>query len=156
MEQSSSWEADSSLVNQEAPGMSVERECSLPCTQRPVTCPCTNRFEPNPFHPISFTTHLNVSLPVTQSSSGFFPSCFPIEILHVLPSPHIRHTSSPPHPPRFHHACNRWWRIQIRKILFLYSFPLLCHLILLRPKYFPEHILDLCFSLNMREQDSHP
>jgi hypothetical protein len=46
---------------------------------------------------------------------------------------------SPSHSSRFYHPNNIGLAVQIINLLIMCFFPLPCHLVLLRPKYFPQH-----------------
>ena len=58
----------------------MEPERSLPCLQKPVTCPY-------PFHVVTsqfLKIHFNIILPSTPfSPNGLFPSVFPTKILYT-------------------------------------------------------------------------
>jgi hypothetical protein len=47
----------------------------------------------------------------------------------------------PPHYSWFDHPNNIWWWVQIIMFLVIYSSPLPCYLVPLRPKYPPQHFI---------------
>jgi len=56
--------------------------------------------------------------------------------------------------PWFYHSNSIWWGVQITKLVIMQSFLLPCHLITLRPKYFPQNSV-LKYSLPMNEKQSN-
>jgi hypothetical protein len=64
------------------------------------------------------------------------------------------------HYSRFYHPHNSGWGVQIIKIFIMQFSQILCYLVLLRPKYSPQHpisnTLSLRFSPTLIDQVSHP
>jgi len=59
--------------------------------------------------------------------------------LCTSPLSYTCYVSRPSHSSQVDHPNNIWWRVQMIKLLFMYSSPLPCYLVPLRPKYLPQH-----------------
>ena len=95
--------------------------------------------------------YFNIILPSNASlASGLLSSGFPTNTLYAR-LPHMCYMPCPSHSSWFDHLNNIWWGVQNIKLLVMYSSPLPCYLV---P---PEHpVLNLCSSLNVSDQVSHP
>jgi len=84
-------------------------------------------------------THLNIFLPSMPGSSKWsLPSGFPTKTLYTpFFSPLTRYMSRPSHSSEFYHPNYIGWGVQIIKLFIMYFSPLLCYLVLLKPKYSP-------------------
>ena len=120
----------------------MEPESSLPQPQVPANCPYPERARSSPT-PTSYflKIHLNIILPSARGSpkrslSFRFPYQNP---LYACLLPHTRYMPHQSHSSRFYHPHNIWWAIQIIQLLIMQLSPLPSHLVLLRPKYSPQH-----------------
>ena len=152
-------------ASQEMPRIFPELEGSLPHSQEPATSPYPEPAQSSPYPHIPtywryiliLTSHLRLGLP-----SCLFPSGFPTKTLYTPLVYPIRASAPPIHSSRFGHPNNVWWRLEIIKLLNMWSTPLLCYLAPLRPKYYFQHpILKTTSaydppSILVRDQVSHP
>jgi hypothetical protein len=65
-----------------------------------------------------------------------------------MPCPHC--------PPRHDHAEYTWGRVQITELLVMQFSPPCHHFIPVWSKYTPKHTINLCSSVNVRDQVLHP
>jgi len=136
----------------------MQPEGSLLYSKQPTNCP-------RPYPILSTSSH----------SILFLKRCILILFFHLrlgLPSGLSPYTTTPYAPPLSVRATrpaqllldlinphNILWREQILKILTTQSTPLPCHLDTLTPKHIPHpfsHTLNLCSTLHVRGQVSHP
>ena len=137
MQQSPSWEANQFTASQEIPPILWNSKVHYRIHKTPTPDPILSQINLVPASPSrSFKT---VSVFSSWSINGLFPSGFPTKILYAsFLSPYVLHA---PRIPFFliSHQNNIWW-VQIIKFPFMmWSSPLPCHLIPLRPKYPPQH-----------------
>jgi len=101
------------------------------------------------------SSHLRMSL-----SSGFFPSGFQIKILYSFLISHACYIPLPSRPPSLDHPNNIWWSVQVVKLLIMQPSRASRPFLPLRFKYSPQYpvlyTLNLCSSLSVRDQVSHP
>ena len=110
----------------------MEHEGSFPHSQHPATCSYPET------RPISWRSILILFYhPCLALRSSLLPSGFRTKPMYAsLPltcyMSYTSHFSSFDHP-------NIWWGVQSIKLLVMYSSPLPCYLVPLRPKYPPQH-----------------
>jgi len=80
------------------------------------------------------SSHLRLGLP-----SGLLPQVPHQNPVCTSPLPHACHKPCPTHSSWFDHPNNIWWEAQIIRLPIMASPPLSCYLVLLRPKYSPQH-----------------
>ena len=122
----------------------MEREGSLPHSQEPYPCPHSesDRSGPSP----------NIQLP--EDTSYYYPPIYAwifqvISFPQVSPPKPCIHLSSPPYvlhaPPISFFSLwspeQYWVGSTIIKLLIMWFSPLPCHIIPLRPKYSPQHLV---------------
>ena len=136
MEQGTSWGANRSSVSQEIPRIlwNPKVHYRIHKIQSPV--PILSQIDPAhvPHHTsqrsiLILSSHLFLGFP-----TGLLPSGCPTKIL----SAPLLHTSE---FSWFDHPNDIWWVVQSIKLLVMYSSPLSCHLVSLRPKYPPQHFI---------------
>ena len=119
----------------------MEPEGSLPHSQQPATCSCS---EPDRFSPCLHTTSrrsiLILSVHLRLGSFKWSPSP---RFLHQNPACNCRlpiRATCPTHmSSTFDHPNNIWWGVQSRKLLIVQSSPVSYYLVPFRPKYPPQH-----------------
>jgi len=91
-----------------------------------------------------------------QSSKWSLSLRFPHQnLVYAFPRPHSCYITHPSHYSRFDHPNSIGWGVQIIKLLIMYSSPLPCYLVPLRPKY-SQNTLSLRSSLDVGYQVSCP
>ena len=123
--------------------------------QIPATCPCPEPDQsiPSPTHHL-LRIHLNIILSFTPGLlCGLFPTGFPTKTLykHFL-SPYVLY-ARPSHSSWFYHPK---WAVKFIKRLIMYFSSHSCYMVPFRPRYFPQYLLSLRFSLNISDHISHP
>ena len=117
----------------------MEPEGSSPHLQVPPPVPILSQISPVHAPKSHFLKiHLNIILPSMSGSSKWsisirFPQTSPLCTYHLS---HTCYMPRPFHSCRFDHPSNIWRGVQIIKPL-VSSLP--CSLVLLRPKYYPQH-----------------
>ena len=134
MEQRPSWEAKSPQLIKKFPAFYWSREfiTAFTAARRPV--PILSKIDPvHAPHPPSLRSTLILS---SHQRLRFqvvsFPKVSPLKPCVTLSS-HPSQSSWPDHPN------NIWWGLQSIKLFLMYSFPLPCYLVPLRPKYPPQY-----------------
>jgi hypothetical protein len=125
----------------------IEPKGSLPCTQQPTIGPYPEPDKPTPNLP---KIHSNIS---TSSELSLPFTCRDQNVVRIS---HCSHARYMPHPsrPSFHYPNNIWWNVEFRKLLIMQSSPASRHFLLLGTLF--SYTLNLCSSLSMRNQVSHP
>jgi hypothetical protein len=78
----------------------------------------------------------------TRGSAKWFPDFgFLTKTLYACYISHTRYTPHPSHSYRFYHPNNTGLAVQTIKFLIMKFSPLPCHLVPLRPKYSPQHLI---------------
>jgi len=67
-----------------------------------------------------------------------FPQVSPPKLCTHLSSPHSCYTPRPAYSSRLDHPINIWWGLQIINLLIMYSSPIPCYIVSLRPEYYPQ------------------
>ena len=107
---------------------------------RQLSLPWASSIQSIPPHPTSsryiliLSFHLRLDLP-----SGLFPQVSHPKPCINLCSPNMCYMPRPSHSSRFDHPINNGWGVQIIKLLSMKFSPLTSYLVLLRPKYSPQH-----------------
>jgi hypothetical protein len=140
----------------------MEPEGSIPNSQELSTYSFPEPHQSSPHHPhptsprsiLILSTHLSLRIP-----SGLFPSGFPTNNLYVFHFfNHSCYMTRTSHPLRLHYDNYTWRRVQITKLLVMQFSPFSRHLIPLRSKYPPQHLVlkhpQSCSSLTVRDQVS--
>jgi hypothetical protein len=131
-----SWALPEKLLNKFPHFMKPEG--SSPYLQEPATCPYpepdrSSMYPPPPRPKSNFSKiHFYIILPSTPVVS--FPQVSPLKSSIHLASPHICYTSCPSQSSWFDYSSDIWWGVHGIKLLVMYSFPLACYLIPLRPQ----------------------
>ena len=153
MEQSRSWQANSSSPSQEIPRILWNPKVHYRIYKSPSPDPILSQSNPvHAPHPTSWRSiilffHLRLDLP-----SGLFPHQIP-----VWTSP-IHHACHMPNPPRtwFEHSNNVWWGVQIMKLFVIQSSPFPSYFVPLRPYVFLGTLFSNTFSLCWTVRGSNP
>jgi len=140
----------------------MEPEGSLPHSQQPAICPCPQRDQSNLCSSSHFLkTHFNITLPSALSFSKWSRSFkLTTKTLYAPHFPHTCHLPRPSHSSWFNHSNNNLWAvITYHDVPRCAAFSII---LLLRPSqenFFSiplSSTLNLCFSVNVKDQVSHP
>ena len=145
LEQSPTWEADSSSASQEIPRILRKQKLHYRTDTSPPLVLILNQISsvqavrPTAWRPVSgLSSHLRLGLP-----TGLFPSGFPTKTLYAPPLSPIHNM---PRPTYFFFICiirviSIWWAVDNTKLLVTLYPPLPCYLVPLRTKYLPHHTI---------------
>jgi len=144
MQQSPSWEANTSSGSQGTPQISWKLKVHYHIQMCLQPVPILSQI--NPVHaspPTSWkwkfililTSHLSRSIKWSRSLK--FPNQNPV---CTSPAPHSLHMPKPSHASWFDHLNNIWWGVQIIKLLIMWSSPPPAYFATLRPTY-PSSVL---------------
>ena len=136
MEQSPSWEANRFSASRILWNPKIHYHIH----KFPPPVPILSRLDPVHTSTSHFVKiHLNITLPSTPGIPKWFLSLrFPHQNpAYASPLSHTRYMPHPSHYTRFYHPNCIGGGVQILKLLSMYSSPLTCYLVPLRPKYFP-------------------
>jgi hypothetical protein len=144
MEHSPSWEANRFAASQEIPHNLWNPKVHYLIHKWPPPVSWASSIQSIPPHPIYrrsiliLSYHLCLGLPSVLLQSGF-----PIIPLYN-PSPLRQYAlhARPSHSSQFYHLYNSGWRVQIMKLIMKFS-SLPFYVIPLRPKYSPQHMIDV-------------